>query len=122
MRQGKNVSILEMQNSLCPDASKTCGDEIRILLQENDNFSEILGAKCKSIDKHSVTYDDKNGEEQTVTCDTVVFAAGMRSKTDLADSFITGTDIPECIEIGDCVRARTVEEAVAEGYNAAMSL
>ena len=120
--KGKNVSILEMQNSLCPDASKTCGDEIRILLQENDNFSEILGAKCKSIDKHSVTYDDKNGEEQTVTCDTVVFAAGMRSKTDLADSFITGTDIPECIEIGDCVRARTVEEAVAEGYNAAMSL
>jgi exosome complex RNA-binding protein Csl4 len=46
----------------------------------------------------------------------------MKAKSKLADSFITETDISECVEIGDCVRARTVEQATAEAYNAAMDL
>jgi pyruvate/2-oxoglutarate dehydrogenase complex dihydrolipoamide dehydrogenase (E3) component len=119
---GKKVSIVEMQASLCPDASKTCGDEIRVLLQENPAFTAILNAKCQSITKDSVTYTDQNGARQTLLCDSVVLAAGMKAKSKLADSFITETDISECVEIGDCVRARTVEQATAEAYNAAMDL
>ena len=119
---GKKVSIVEMQSSLCPDASKTCGDEIRILLSENPNFTALCSAKCQSVTKHSVTYLDAEGKEQTVTGDTIILAAGMRSKSALADSFVTGSDVPEWAEVGDCVRARTVEQATAEGYNAAMEL
>ncbi len=119
---GKKVSIIEMQSSLCPDASKTCGDEIRILLDQNPNFTALCNARCKAVTKNSVTYLDAEGKEVTVTCDTVVLAAGMRAKMDLADSFITETTVPECVEVGDCVRARTVEQATAEAYNAAMDL
>ncbi len=46
----------------------------------------------------------------------------MRAKTALADSFVTDCDVPEWVQIGDCVRARTVEQATAEAYNAAMEL
>ena len=120
--KGLDVSIIEMQSSLCPDASKTCGDEIRILLEENPNFTAITSARCQSVTKHSVTYLDAEGVEQTITCDTVVLAAGMRAKSDLADRFVTDCDVPEWAQIGDCVRARTVEQATAEAYNAAMEL
>ena len=120
--KGYEVSIIEMQSSLCPDASKTCGDEIRILLDANKNFTAICSAKCKSVTKNSVTYTDAEGSEHTVECDTVILAAGMKARTALADSFITDCDVPEWYQIGDCVRARTVEEATAEAYNAAMTL
>ena len=120
--KGLDVSIIEMQSSLCPDASKTCGDEIRILLDANPNFTAICGAKCKSMTKNSVTYTDAEGAEHTVECDTVILAAGMKALTNLADSFITDCDVPEWHQVGDCVRARTVEQATAEAYNAAMSL
>ena len=120
--KGIDVSIIEMQDSLCPEASKTCADEIRILLEENSHFTAILGAKCKCVEKNAVTYTDAEGAEHTVKCDTVILAAGMRAKSALADSFATGCDVPEWAEIGDCVRARTVEEATAEAYNAAMEL
>ena len=120
--KGIDVSIIEMQDSLCPEASKTCADEIRILLEENSHFTAILGAKCKCVEKNAVTYTDAEGAEHTVKCDTVILAVGMRAKSALADSFATGCDVPEWAEIGDCVRARTVEEATAEAYNAAMEL
>ena len=119
---GKKVSIIEMQSSLCPDASTTCGDEIRILLDENENFTAICNAKCKEVGNGTVTYTDAEGKDVTVTADNIVFAAGMRAKTALADSFVTGCDVPEWREIGDCVRARTVEQATYEAYYAAMDL
>ena len=120
--QGIQVSIVEMQSGLCPDASKTCADEIRILLSQNENFTAILGARCKSVTKNSVTYTDAEGAEHTVECDSVILAAGMKAKTTLADSFIFDCDVPEWYQVGDCVRARTVEEATAEAYNAAMEI
>ena len=120
--KGIEVSIIEMRESLCPDASKTCGDEIRIFLAKNPNVTEICGAKCTNITKNSVTYIDAEGNEQTAECDTVILAAGMTALTDLADSFITDCDVPEWAQVGDCISARTVEEATAEAYNAAMLL
>ena len=69
--------------------------------------------------KNSVTYV-KDGKEQTISADSVVLAAGMKAKLQEADSFI-GT-APEFSEIGDCVRARTVEWATKEAYYAAVNL
>ena len=120
--KGIQVSIIEMQDTLCPDASKTCADEIRILLSENENFTAITSARCQSVTKHSVTYLDKEGQQQTIDCDTVILAAGMKARTELADRFVTDCDVPEWAQIGDCIRARTVEQATAEAYNAAMEL
>ncbi len=120
--KGIKTTIIEMQDGLCPEASKTCADEIRILLDENENFTAILGAKCKSMTKTSVTYEDRDGNEKTAEADTIILAAGMKPLADLADSFATDSDVPEWTQIGDCIRARTVEQATAEAYNAAMEL
>ena len=50
----------------------------------------------------------------------MVLSAGMKAKTQEADSFI-GTALAFA-EIGDCVRARTVEYATKEAYDAAVNL
>lgn len=122
--KGIHVSIVEMQSKLAPDASPTCRTELMVLLGDQAKagmFTELTSARCKSVAPGAVTYTDADGNEQTVTGDTIILASGMRSKSALADSFMM-TSIPECVEVGDCVRARTAEQATREGYYAAVNL
>ena len=116
---GKKVTVIEMQSALAPDASKTHRDELMVEIDKEPNFVTLTGARCVSITATSVTYA-KDGAEHTVTADDVILAAGMKAKAAEADSFIgTAADV---VEIGDCVRARTVEEATKEAFYAAMNL
>lgn len=116
---GKKVTVIEMQSALAPDASKTHRDELMVEIDKEPNFVTLTGARCVSVTATSVTYA-KDGAEHTVTADDVILAAGMKAKAAEADSFIgTAADV---VEIGDCVRARTVEEATKEAFYAAMNL
>ena len=122
--KGIKVSIVEMQSKLAPDASPTCRAEMMVLLDDEAKkgmFTELTSARCKSVAPGAVTYTDAEGNEQTVYGDTIVLASGMRSKSALADSFMMIEDA-ECVEVGDCVRARTAEWATREGYYAAVKL
>ena len=116
---GKKVTVIEMQSALAPDASKTHRDEMMVEFAAEPNFIPVVGATVSSVDEKGVTYT-KDGRSVTVPCDSVVLAAGMRAKTQLADSFMGRTE--EYEEIGDCVRARTVEWATKEGFYAAIRL
>lgn len=116
---GKKVTIIEMQSALAPDASKTHRDEMLVEFEKELNFIPVLNAKVCSVGEKAVTYE-QDGRTVTVPCDSVVLAAGMRAKIALADSFMGLT--PEFDEIGDCVRARTVEWATKEGFYAAMRI
>ncbi len=116
---GKKVTVVEMQSELAPDASTTGRNELLTEIEKEKNFITLTGAKCVSVTATSVTYE-KDGKQETITADSVVLSAGMRSKTQEADSFI-GTAM-DFAEIGDCVRARTVEYATKEAYYAAVNL
>ena len=116
---GKKVTVMEMQSELAPDASTTGRNELMTEIAAEPNFSSLTGAKCVSLTATSVTYE-KDGKQETITADSVVLSAGMKAKTQEADSFI-GTAL-DFAEIGDCVRARTVEYATKEAYYAAVNL
>ena len=116
---GKKVTVVEMQSALAPDASTTGRNELMTEIDREPNFVSLTGARCQSVTANSVTYV-KDGEEHTVTADSVVLCAGMRAKSAEADSFFGSAD--EVSEIGDCVRARTVEWATKEAYYAAINL
>ena len=118
-KQGKKVTVMEMQSELAPDASTTGRNELLTEIAAEPNFIPLTGAKCVSLTATSVTYE-KDGKQETITADSVVLSAGMRAKTQEADSFI-GTALAFA-EIGDCVRARTVEYATKEAYYAAVNL
>ncbi len=116
---GKKVTVMEMQSELAPDASTTGRNELLTEIAAEPNFVPLTGAKCVSLTAASVTYE-KDGKQETITADSVVLSAGMKAKTQEADSFI-GTAL-DFAEIGDCVRARTVEYATKEAYYAAVNL
>ena len=116
---GKKVTVMEMQSELAPDASTTGRNELMTEIAAEPNFIPLTGARCISLTATSVTYE-KGGKQETVTADSVVLSAGMKAKTQEADSFI-GTAL-DFAEIGDCVRARTVEYATKEAYYAAVNL
>lgn len=116
---GKKVTVMEMQSELAPDASTTGRNELMTEIAAEPNFISLTGARCISLTATSVTYE-KDGKQETITADSVVLSAGMKAKTQEADSFI-GTAL-DFAEIGDCVRARTVEYATKEAYYAAVNL
>jgi pyruvate/2-oxoglutarate dehydrogenase complex dihydrolipoamide dehydrogenase (E3) component len=117
---GKKVTIIEMQSALAPDASKTHRDEMLVEFDKEPNFTPVVNAKVSGVDENGVSYVDQDGKSVTVPCDSVILAAGMRGKSQLADSFMGLTE--EYDEIGDCVRARTVEWATKEGFYAAIRI
>lgn len=117
---GKGVTILEMQSDLAPDASTTHRDELMVeFKKKGDRIRIVLSSQCTGIDEDGVTYE-KDGKSERINSDSVILSVGMRALTNLADSFMGFTK--EFVEAGDCVRARTVDEATREGYYAAVNL
>jgi 2,4-dienoyl-CoA reductase-like NADH-dependent reductase (Old Yellow Enzyme family)/thioredoxin reductase len=119
-RLGKQVTILEMQSELAPDASTTHRDELMVEFgKDSDRIGIVLEGCCTGIGANSVTYETK-GEQVTVDADSVILSVGMRALGALADSFMGLTD--DFAQAGDCIRARTVDEATREGFYAAINL
>ncbi len=116
---GKNVTILEMRSALAPDASKTHRDELLVEVRSEPKLTVILDGRCTAVEPDGVTYE-KAGESKKISAGSVVLSAGMRGLSGLADSFMGITD--EYAQVGDCVRARTVEQANKEAFFAAMLL
>ncbi len=118
-RLGKQVTIIEMQPVLAPDASTTHRNEPMKELYHEPNLTILTGARCVNLSEVTASYF-KDGEERSVMADKVILAAGMKARIAEADAFMGRTEAFR--EIGDCVRARTVEWAVKEGYYAALTL
>lgn len=116
---GKKVTVVEMQSDLAPDASTTGRNELMTEIAKQANFVPLTGARCLSVTDKSVTYR-KDGKEEVISADSVLLCAGMKPKAQEADSFLTCAD--SVTEIGDCVRARTIEWATKEAYYAAINL
>ena len=118
-KKGIKASVIEMRPELAPDASTTHRAELMNEIDAEPNFVTITGAKCTGVTADSVTYE-KDGKTETIKGDTVILSSGMKAKSAEADSFIGCA--PEFVEIGDCVRARTVEQATKEAFYAANNL
>jgi NADPH-dependent 2,4-dienoyl-CoA reductase/sulfur reductase-like enzyme len=118
-RRGKAVTIVEMRGEPAPDASPSAREEILCQMQKEHTLSVICGGTCVQIEKSGVSYRE-GGVVKSLSADAVVLASGMKARTGEADAFIGVTDC--YAPAGDCVRPRTVEWAVKEGFYAAMQL
>ena len=118
-RMGKHVTLLEMQPNLAPDASPTCRETlIAEMAKTSDNLDVVLDARCTAITPDHVTYET-DGRSISVEADDVVLSVGMRPLTELADSFMGAAE--GYAQVGDCIRPRSVEEAIREGYIVGMN-
>ena len=117
---GKDVTILEMQSKIAPDAWFTYHWAMDIELNERENLHTIVNGRCSKIEDGKVTYIDADGNEQVLEADSVVLCVGFKSKTADAESLIL-PGVPFTM-IGDCKQVGTVQQAVRSAFDVAMTL
>lgn len=117
---GKTVTILEMQGKIAPDAWFTYKWAMDIELKERENLHCITGGRCTGITENAVTYLDTAGVSHSIPADSAVLCVGFRPTSVLAESLIL-PGVPFSI-IGDCKRVGTVQQAVRDAFDIAMTL
>jgi len=120
--RGRQVTVVEMLAKVAPDCYPLHREA---LIHEMDKALKYrTGLKVTSIGKNGVKTVDAEGKEEFLAADTVVYALGMkanRKQTESLAEAAKAANIP-VQEIGDCVRASKVFEAVQEGYLTAMAI
>ena len=84
---GKHVTVMTRQARICDDYESHAERVFRELLE---GIPVIPRAQVKAIAGNTVTYTDQNGNEQTVTADSVVMSAGISANVD------------ECMKFANC--------------------
>lgn len=119
-KHGKQITILEMGEELAPDAIFT--ERVRTLdfMRRDPQIQIVAGLCCTAISEMGVEAVDRAGNTKAFAADTVVLASGMRSRTQVRDSF-EGSAY-DVIAVGDCKKVGTVFGAVSTGFDAALIL
>ncbi len=118
-RGGKDVSVIEMLPELAAASAYAPYLAINDLLPKECDIH--VNARSSFITDHSVGYVDlTDNTEHEIPCDTVVFSAGMRSRTDLAESFRDCA--PIFFKLGDCFQAKNVRVCNRTAFDAAMQI
>lgn len=116
--KGKKVHLIEMLDDVIKDTNDS---HRRALLPRMEKYMTWdVNTRCTGITDEGVTVVDTDGNERIILCDVAVYAVGLRAKTELVES-LKGV-VPWFVATGDCVKARTVEEATYEGFMAAMDI
>lgn len=114
---GIETTIVEMQECLMPETTGLYRTAVHDFIDKNGGKYEV-NARVIKVGRDFVVAE-QNGKEITLHADSVVNAMGRRAhKTDDLKAAIT---VPVW-EIGDCVKARQIGDAVREGWTAAMEI
>lgn len=116
--EGKNVTIVEMLDALCPTALIDNRNPLLFRLRDN-NVVQKTSCKIKEITPSGVVIDGPDGEE-TIPADTVISAFGMKPQNEFVDAICE--KYPTTSVIGDCISVGQVGEAVRGGFFAAWSI
>lgn len=116
---GAKVQILEMRDEMCKDSNMS---QRMALLPRMEKAGMILNCSVttQEITPNGVRYLDADGIEQFAAADLVYYCCGNRSNDEIVES-LRGV-CPWFVVTGDAVRARTVKQAVYEGFCAAMDI
>lgn len=109
----RNVHLIELTGKLCANLNEHMREGLLQIVNGNKNIHQHLNSQCSEITDEGVIIETKQGQE-TIKVDTVIFAVGMKSRSELANKFfnlIEDTNI-----IGDANRVGTVAEATQDGY------
>ncbi|MGI5971082.1 MAG: FAD-dependent oxidoreductase [Oscillospiraceae bacterium] len=115
-RLGKKVTIVEMRDSLAPDAYRLHRHKLNDLIAADSSIDCILGATCRRIKSDGVTVEIEltDGSQRTLSAETVITALGMKANSHEDIRALSAGR--EYYAIGDCVKARKIYDAVKEGF------
>ena len=112
-KQGKNVAIIEMMDTLAANTGKTA-QTILIGHLKHRGVNILTECAVEKITQNEVLYKDKRGNISSVKADSVVVAIGNRPNIGLYDSL--KDEIKEIYNIGDSNGGGIIPNAVYEGY------
>lgn len=119
-KNGKSVTVIEMQEKLAPDAYKM--HRVGLIHELDQQVAYHTGMKCTRITATGVEAVDSTGAPVLLEADTVVYALGMQPNKQEALELQTAVkDVPTWL-VGDCVAPGKVYDAVHQGFVAAMSI
>ena len=118
--KGHKVTVLEMRETVAIDSAYLHREALLLEIAKNeDSISLKTEMKCTSITDKGVFALNSEGDELFFPADTVIVAAGMRSREGLQSLRDCAQDF---LVIGDAKKPRRVLEAVRAGYDAGMHI
>ena len=115
---GKYVTVIEMMDRVCPDANQRYRPLLMAQLEKH--VTCVTGMCGQKITGQGIICMDKDGNEVIFDANTVICAVGQKPLRSVAENLQNCA--PEVIEIGDCVKAANVTEAVFRGYWAGVEI
>lgn len=117
-KEGKTVHLVEMRSELAPDANVR---QRPILLKEieESGVAVHLGHKGVRITKEGV-FCEHEGQEAFIPGTTVICALGQRPRRKVVEELLDTA--PFVAQIGDCVKATTITNAIYQGHHAALDI
>ncbi len=131
---GHDVTLLTRQKTIGHDCSRlhyitmafvgpdpeTGREGMRPAWEAYENLHGITGVTTKSVEGNTVTYEDAQGNEKTITADSVVLCGGMRPLTDEALSYAEAAD--EFFAVGDCNGCGNLQKVNRQAFSRAMQI
>ena len=115
---GKDVSVVEMREDWGIDAywmHKVAMDKYL----RNSNVKIMCNTKALKVSDNGLVCE-MNGEEKLIEADTILIAAGMKADRVQVDEFYNTA--PRVFEVGDCIKAGRVVDAINTGYYRALDI
>ncbi|MBN1625588.1 MAG: FAD-dependent oxidoreductase [Deltaproteobacteria bacterium] len=117
---GHEVTMMEMQERLAPDASTTYRGVLLREIRSNKNLRYILKARCTAVGDKVIFYKDADGNEKRIEAESVVIATGMKGRLEEAMALWNTAD--RFVMIGDCSEVGNVEKAMRSAFSSAIVL
>ena len=116
---GAHVDILEMRSDVMMDSYPSQRAAL-IPRMKKIGMGLYCSVNTREIKPNGVVFLDKDGKEQFLEADLVLYCCGSRSNDEEVRA-LEGV-VPRFVVTGDGKRARTVKEATYEGFCAAMDI
>ena len=120
LQKGKQVTIILRRDRLAPNANHLYRAALHELFDSQLELKICTRSTPVEINDEGVWIRMEGAGERLIPADSVVLGTGMRAKSELAESFYG--IVYDARMVGDCVRARRINEAHSEGYFAAMNI
>ena len=119
----KDVTVIEMQDILAREAWCMYRTALIDEVYKRD-MRFMLSTSCKEILPDGVVVS-KDGEEQVIPADTIIYSVGMRSRTEVVETLKNAAEnmgIEKIFVIGDAKKAGKVGDATFDGHFAALNI
>ena len=117
--KGKKAVVIQRGEFLAKDGYFSERTHTISYMDDNEKITYMTGTACIEVKKDGVIAEGPDGR-CFIPADSVVFAAGMKSRSGEADRFYGCA--PEVRIIGDCAQAGLLYNAIKEGFDAGFTL